>query len=76
MARTGRMRAIDVSAEFSLISPDAGTFPVDAVAMSVAVGDFAFVVAKRTLFAFPSGVALTLAVDVFPSLATEDWANA
>lgn len=76
MARASRVRTINISTEFSLVTPHTRAFSIDAVTVTVAVGDFAFVVAQGALFAFPSRVTLTLPVDVFASLAAEDWANA
>lgn len=69
------MRAVDVGAKLALVPSDARAFSVDTVTVAVAVRDFAFVVTQGALFAFPSGIALTLAVDIFASLAAENWTN-
>lgn len=45
VSRASWMDAVDFLAELALVPSDAGAFPVDAVTVSVAVGDFALIVA-------------------------------
>lgn len=56
-------------AKFSFEASNANTLAIGALAVTVAVGDFAFVVSEAAIFSFPAWVALAFAVYVVASLA-------
>lgn len=72
----GRMGTIGFLAESSLEAARARTLSAHTVAVSVAVGNFAFVVCELTFFALPAGIAVTFAVGVVAALIAQHRTNA
>lgn len=62
--------------EFAFVAAHALALATDAVAMAIAVGHLALVVAQRALLALPAGVADALAIDVLAVLGTEHRTDA
>lgn len=74
--RAGRMWTIGFLAESSLEATRARTFSAHAVTVTIAVGNFAFVVCQLTFFSLPAGIAVTFAVGVIAALIAQHRANA
>lgn len=70
------LRCVTFCTKFPFETKSTNTFPVRTVTVAVAIGHFTFVVSQITLFAFPSGVALAFAVNVFAPLTAQYWTNA
>lgn len=75
MIRAGRMRAIHDIAEFTLEAASAQAFTTRTFSVARTIRYFTFIVFQTAFTAFPSWIALTLAVDVVTTTTAEYWTN-
>lgn len=62
---------LTIGAEFPFVSAHTIAFAVNAMAVTIAVRYFAFVMTQTALFALPARIALTFTVDIFTALAAQ-----
>lgn len=76
VVRAGRMRAIGFLAESSFEASRARTLSAHAVTVSVAVGNFTFVVCQLAFSALPAWIAVAFAVGVITALIAQHRTDA
>lgn len=76
VVRAGRVGAVNFFTKSSLEASGTRTLATHAVAMSITVWNFTFVVCQLAFLSFPSRVAVALAVDVIATLIAQDGADA